>query len=251
MNKSTDRIYSKKTPAVGDFHFGKRTARVFDDMLIRSVPFYGEIQGMIQDMARDFAVAGTNVYDLGCSTGTTLVLLDKALPTSVRLVGVDNSEDMLQKASEKFEKARLRREIQLDCADLDGPLTLENTSVVIMNLTLQFIRPLRREQVVRKIAQGLNEKGCFILIEKVLSQDPAVNRNFIKYYYDFKQRNGYSALEISQKREALENVLIPYRTEENQDLLLRCGFASCDIFFKWYNFCGYIARKGALWEVNS
>jgi tRNA (cmo5U34)-methyltransferase len=114
---------------------------------------------------------------------------------------------------------------------------------VSLVLTLQFIRPLNREKLVRDIANGLNENGCLILVEKVLGEDSLFNRQFIKYYYDYKARVGYSELEIRQKREALENVLIPYKLLENRELLLRSGFRYVDTFFKWYNFCGMVAVK--------
>jgi len=110
-------------------------------------------------------------------------------------------------------------------------------------LTLQFVRPLYRDALLASIYQGMNENGCLILVEKVLGESSTLNRLYIKYYYDFKRQNGYSDLEISQKREALENVLIPYKLLENRELLLRTGFRSVDVFFKWYNFCGIIAVK--------
>lgn len=244
LDSNPDKIYSEKEQQVTDFNFGNRTAQVFDDMLIRSVPFYMEIQRMMVELAGHFAIPGSNVYDLGCSTGTSLLLLNEVVKPDVTLVGVDNSPEMLKKAREKFQKAELKRNIKLHCFDLDNNVEVENASVAILNLTLQFVRPPRREKLIRKIYDGLNANGVLILVEKVLSRDPVLNRDFIKYYYDFKQRNGYSEMEISQKREALENVLIPYRTQENEELLLRSGFSSCEIFFKWYNFCGYIARKG-------
>ena len=128
-------------------------------------------------------------------------------------------------------------------ADLNQGIHLENASVVVMILTLQFIRPLYREQLIRSILSGMNQNGCLLLVEKVLGEDSFFNRTFIKYYYDFKKRNGYSEMEVSQKREALENVLIPYKLLENRELLLNEGFRYCDAFFKWYNFCGLVAVK--------
>jgi tRNA (cmo5U34)-methyltransferase len=110
-------------------------------------------------------------------------------------------------------------------------------------LTLQFIRPLHREPLVQSIYNGLNDNGCLILVEKVLGEHSTFNRLFIQHYYEMKLRNGYTQLEIAQKREALENVLIPYRLEENKELLRRVGFRHVDVFFKWYNFCGMIALK--------
>ncbi len=115
--------------------------------------------------------------------------------------------------------------------------------MVVMVLTLQFIRPLHRDRLISSILQGLNENGCLVLVEKVLGEDSLFNRLFIKYYYDLKKRHGYSELEIAQKREALENVLIPYKLLENRELLMRVGFRHVDVFFKWYNFCGIVAVK--------
>jgi len=113
----------------------------------------------------------------------------------------------------------------------------------VMNLTLQFVRPLHRERLVKQIFDGMLARGAFILIEKLTVSDGDLNRLFINYYYDMKRRNGYSELEISQKREALENVLIPYRLEENVELLKGAGFRSVEMFFRWYNFCGLVAVK--------
>ncbi|HEY8241052.1 MAG TPA: tRNA (cmo5U34)-methyltransferase, partial [Kiritimatiellia bacterium] len=135
------------------------------------------------------------------------------------------------------------RPVQLECVDLNQGLTVENASVVILNLTLQFVRPLYREKIIRSIASGINDGGCLILVEKVLTENSTINRLFIKYYYEMKKRNGYSELEIAQKREALENVLIPYHYDENRSLLLENGFKACDIFFRWYNFCGIVAIR--------
>jgi tRNA (cmo5U34)-methyltransferase len=128
-------------------------------------------------------------------------------------------------------------------ADVHEGFVIENASVVTMILTLQFVRPLYRERVMQRIYNGLNEQGCLILIEKLTSQDTLFNRLFIGYYYDFKRRNGYSETEITQKREALENVLIPYRLEENVELLKSSGFGSIECFFRWYNWCGIVAVK--------
>ena len=228
---------------IADFNFGEKVASVFDDMLDRSVPFYREIQKMIVEMAIDFSVDGTNIYDLGCSTGTTLLNLGQNVCSKVKFIGIDYSQDMLAKCKQKLDAHSFSKEYELICADLNQGVSIENASVVVMVLTLQFIRPLRRDKLIGSILRGLNENGCLILVEKVLGEDSFFNRLFIKYYYDFKKQNGYSELEIAQKREALENVLIPYKLLENRELLLKEGFRYCDVFFKWYNFCGMVAIK--------
>jgi tRNA (cmo5U34)-methyltransferase len=233
----------KDPQTAADFTFGPKVANVFDDMVDRSVPFYREIQRMVGEMAADLAVAGTNVFDLGCATGTTLLHLDPGVAPNVRFVGVDNSEDMLARCREKLAAGNLRHECELVCADLNQSVSIDNASLVLMVLTLQFVRPLHRESLIQSIHGGLNQNGALILVEKVLGEETDLNRLFIKYYYDLKKRHGYSEMEIAQKREALENVLVPYRLLENRELLLRSGFRSVDVFFKWYNFCGIIALK--------
>ena len=234
-----------KTPKalIEDFNFGQDTARVFDDMVDRSVPFYLEIQRMIGELAADFAVPGSQIYDLGCSTGTTLLALDRAVTADVTLVGIDASADMLEQARQKFAAAELRHPYRLLQQNLEHDLRLEHASVVILNLTLQFVRPLYRDRLIAAIAEGMLEDGCLLLVEKVLGQNSTLNRLFIRHHYEFKRRNGYSDMEIAQKREALENVLIPYHFEENRELLLRHGFRVCEVFFRWYNFCGLIAIR--------
>jgi tRNA (cmo5U34)-methyltransferase len=243
MSSTRDELFRNEVRRVKDFDFGEDTAKVFDDMLDRSVPFYTEIQCMIGEIAADFAVPGTNLYDLGCSTCNTFKQIDSLVSDGVKFIGVDSSEAMLAKAKEKLADHAMTHPVELVCSDLNKSVNVENASVVLMNLVLQFIRPLRRTQVVEEIASGINKDGCLILVEKVLSPDSAINRLFIKYYYDMKKRNGYSEMEIAKKREALENVLIPYHYFENRDLLLASGFRHCEMFFRWYNFCGMIAIK--------
>ena len=226
-----------------DFTFDAETAMVFDDMVNRSVPFYGEIQRMVCELSRDFAVPGTNLYDIGCSTGTTLLHLDKILDPSIKLIGIDNSREMLNKFSEKIAEQKTGRDILTLESDLNSPQSFENASVFLSLLTLQFVRPLNRERLIKNIFSGCCDNGCLILVEKVTGSSTKLNRLYIEHYYDFKRRSGYSELEISQKREALENVLIPYHREENQELLLNAGFSHVEEFFRWYNFIGIIALK--------
>ena len=237
-----DRIFADPNRKVSDFSFNAETAEVFEDMLDRSVPGYREIQRMICELASDFAVDGTNVYDLGCSTGTTIRNLD-AIPQQVRLVGVDSSQAMLDKASHAFSASALRHPYSLVCRNLNEGAQVAEASVVVMSLTLQFVRPLHRERVLRDIHGGLHDDGCLILVEKVLGEESLLNRLFIQHYHEFKQRNGYSEIEIARKREALENVLLPYRLKENEEMLRQVGFRGVDVFFKWYNFAGVLALK--------
>jgi tRNA (cmo5U34)-methyltransferase len=118
-----------------------------------------------------------------------------------------------------------------------------STKVVICNYTLQFIRPMVRETLLRKIYDSLEEGGVFIFSEKVLSENATLNKQLIDCYYSFKKEQGYSEYEIVQKREALENVLIPYTMTENIEMAKKSGFSSCDVLFRWANFATFIACK--------
>jgi tRNA (cmo5U34)-methyltransferase len=238
-----DEVYREARSRIGDFKFDRSVAGVFDDMVTRSVPFYGEIQRMIVEIARDFALPGTRIYDLGCSTGTTFANLHSHLDPSVHFVGVDNAAEMLDKCRTKLADRGVDRPLDLLCRDLNEGIAIENASLVTLILTLQFVRPLRRERLMADIYRGLLSQGCLVLVEKVLAEESMFNRLFINYYYDLKRREGYSDTEIAQKREALENVLIPYKLLENRELLLSTGFRAVDVFFKWYNFCGIVAVK--------
>lgn len=239
---SADKVFSEiQKPS--DFEFNNKVAGVFDDMVSRSVPFYEEMQRMVAEIAGKHAQSNTKIYDLGCSTGTTMLLMDKTVGEDVDFVGIDDSAEMIAKCREKIDSYKLNRNIELEVADLTVDVPIKNASVVAMVLVLQFIRPINREEILKKICDGMVEGGVFIIIEKILTEEKSFNREFIDFYYDYKRRNQYSELEISQKREALENVLIPYKTSENIDLLKDAGFSEAEVFFKWYNFTGIVAKK--------
>ncbi len=238
-----DEVFKGEIEKVSDFKFGANVASVFDDMVNRSVPFYGEMQRMMAEIAADHAVEGSDVYDLGCSTGTTMIGMDTLVNPHIRFVGIDDSQEMLDKCKSKLIEIGFTRNYDLRCADLNQGVAIDNASVVVLCLTLQFVRPIYRERLVRDIYNGLRPGGALILIEKILAEESRFNRDFIRYYYNYKRRNQYSELEISQKREALENVLIPYKLSENISLLRDQGFAHCEVFFKWYNFAGLVAVK--------
>jgi tRNA (cmo5U34)-methyltransferase len=212
-------------------------------MVNRSVPFYGEMQRMIAELAADHAREGTNVYDLGCSTGNTLIGMNTTVPEHISFIGVDDSQEMLDKCRLKLQQNGFTRSFDLVNADLNQGVAVDNASVAVSCLTLQFVRPIYREKLVRSVYNGLIPGGVFILVEKILAEENSFNRDFIRYYYDMKRRNHYSDMEIAQKREALENVLIPYKLSENILLLRECGFSHTELFFKWYNFAALIAVK--------
>lgn len=241
-----DTLFQGELAPLGDFTFNEAVARVFDDMLARSVPFYLEQQAMARQIATKFWVPGRTAYDLGCSTGTTLANLAAELSDPTRLVGIDGSGAMLERARQRLAAASPSGRVELICADLNEPLDdvpLRDAGLVTMFWTLQFIRPLRRDAVISWIYDGLLEDGALVVTEKILTDNSDMNRFFIDLYYDFKRRNGYSDEEIARKREALENTLVPYRSSENIELLRRNGFEIVETFFQWFNFAGYLCIK--------
>lgn len=226
-----------------DFTFNDRVADVFDDMLNRSIPHYRDvIDGMAQLLACHLA-AGSTVYDLGCSTGTTLLELAHRLPDKqLRYIGIDNAPAMLDKARRKSAMFTKSAMIQFQQTDITC-CPLPNAAGILCNYTLQFLRPLTRQDFVRRIYESLPEGGIFFLSEKTISHAGRLNRDFIEIYHAFKKKQGYSELEIAAKREALENVLVPFSLEENIALLRQVGFEEIETFFKWFNFTAIVALK--------
>jgi tRNA (cmo5U34)-methyltransferase len=234
----TDKVFNKTISK--QFEFDEEVASVFDDMLDRSVPFYKEMQRLSIVFANNFLENGSKVYDLGCSTGTTLIELSKSCNKTLNLIGIDSSEAMLELASKKAKAFGV--DIDFICSDIFD-VNLKGAKVIFSNYTLQFIRPLQREKLIKKIYDSLEDGGIFIFSEKLVSQNSILNKQFIDEYYSFKKTQGYSEFEISQKREALENVLIPYTEDENNKMIKDAGFSHCEMVFKWVNFATFIAIK--------
>jgi tRNA (cmo5U34)-methyltransferase len=202
---------------------------------------YQECQSLAVHWCAQLAQANTSVYDLGCSTGTLLLKLSQSIDKSkeVTLLGVDNSQAMLEKSRKTLQESPTP--CKLIEADLNQGISIQNASIVVMNYTMQFVLPENRAQLLKNIYAGLVPGGSLVLIEKIKSVVPELDRTFIELHHQFKRDRGYSNLEISRKREALENVLIPWTVEENQALIKQAGFSTVDLFFKWNNFAGFIA----------
>jgi tRNA (cmo5U34)-methyltransferase len=238
-----DRIFDDEG-RVSDFEFDEKVARVFDDMVARSVPYYDEIQRLQVELAVEFLPDRESlVYDLGCSTGTTLHLLAShpRCPKAARFAGIDNSAAMLAEAKAKL--GGTGGVVELVEADLNAGVELKPCRIVFLNWTLQFVRPLYREALVRRVYEALEPGGALFLSEKVLLSNSFLNRLYIEHYLRYKRSRGYSDAEIQRKREALENVLVPYRLEENRLMLERAGFGTIDPFFRWLNFACLLAVK--------
>lgn len=237
-----DKLFQSGAPGE-DFSFNDRVAEVFDDMLNRSVPYYSGVIGGIAELLRLQRLDNRAVYDLGCSTGTTLLELARLLPDiNCRFIGIDNAPAMIKKARLKAEMFSKTGAVQFREDDIITA-GLDNAGAILCNYTLQFIRPMKRLQFVRRLFDALPAGGLCIVSEKIISHDKKLNRDFIGIHHRFKRRQGYSELEIAAKREALENVLIPFSIEENIDLLRQAGFQSVETFFQWFNFASFAALK--------
>ena len=233
-----DKVFTK--PIKKQFEFDEEVAAVFDDMLQRSVPFYKESQRITEFFALKQLEDGGVLYDLGCSTASLLLNIHRELKNKAELIGLDNSEAMLDQARKKSEA--YGADIEVYNADI-LEYEYKEADVFVSNYTLQFIRPLVREELIKKISSSLKKDGVFIFSEKVISHHSKLNKDLIECYYEFKKEQGYSEYEIMQKREALENVLVPYSEEENIKMALNNGFSHCEVIFRWANFATFIAIK--------
>ncbi len=242
MNKlKQDNIYASQRP-LEDFVFDEKVAAVFTDMINRSVPGYATIISMIGVLADRYCTSGSNVYDLGCSLGgATLAMTHHISHKDYRIVAVDNSHAMITRFRATL-AAEKKHNIELVCADL-ADIDIHNASVVVLNFTLQFIPLAQRAALLSRIHDGMNPGGILILSEKIRFADEPLNELLIDMYHRFKETQGYSQLEISQKRSALENVLIPETIATHKERIQQAGFVSCDTWFQCFNFASLIAFR--------
>ncbi len=232
------------TEAVGAFQFDRSVAAVFPDMIRRSVPGYQTILTGCGELAALYHQPGTQLYDLGCSLGATALTLRRHLPEDCgcRIIAVDNSEAMLVRAQEYIKAYKSSISIELRCEDIQDTV-IENASVVTLNFTLQFLAPESRRTLLEKIYAGLNPGGILILSEKVHFEDAVLQQSIEHLHLQFKRANGYSELEISQKRAALENVLITETLAAHLNRLRAVGFAHAGAWFQAYNFVSVLCVK--------
>lgn len=242
MERKKDDIFGSPLEKIVDFKFDEKVANVFEDMLHRSIPGYSTVINMIGMFAGKYAIDGSNIYDLGCSLGAASFAMQKKIEKkAVNIIAVDNSDHMIKRAKE-FDAMNKSSNIKFICDDILN-IDFQNASIVVLNFTLQFIPLHIREILLQKIYDGMLEGGALILSEKISFEDHPLEERQIDRYYYFKRLNGYSEMEISQKREALENVLIPETLSTHFDRLKKVGFTTCDLWFQCFNFSSIIAEK--------
>ncbi len=226
---------------MGDFVFDDTVVRVFPDMINRSVPGYATLVAMIGDLAAELAQPGTRCYDLGCSLGAVgFAMADSLRGRDVEILAVDNSSDMIQALRVRMNERRPGVKLRPLCRDLKT-LEIANASLVVLNLTLQFIELDSRLELLRRIRHGLIPGGVLILTEKVVFDDPRRQRRMESLHTAFKRARGYSDLEISQKRAALERVMTPDSVPAHLERLHQAGFAEAQVWFQCFNFASMLA----------
>lgn len=243
QNDTRDRIFSRQLEQLTSFRFDEKVAEVFPDMLKRSIPGYPAIISMIETLTSRFAQPGSNLYDLGCSLGASAFSMLQGLKVEgCRIIAVDNSEAMIRRCVAGQPDIDPGGLIEFICDDIDK-IEIKQASMVVLNFTLQFIAPEKRCDLLKRIYAGMNPGGILVLSEKVKFENAPVNELLIDVYHAFKRENGYSDLEISQKRTALENVLIPETVTNHRDRLIRAGFSSAEQWFQCFNFMSMLAIK--------
>jgi tRNA (cmo5U34)-methyltransferase len=236
-----DRLYAAEGRQGGRFVFDEAVAEVFPDMLQRSVPGYPLLVEMIGLLASCHLLPATRCYDLGCSLGAvTLTLSPYAQSADVEIIAADNSFAMLRQLALRLRRLPDVAHVQPLCADV-GDVVIERACVVVLNLTLQFIAPAERLELLQRIRGGLLPDGVLILTEKVCFDDPTEQTTMTGLHEAFKRAHGYSELEISRKRSALDNVLVPDSVRGHQERLQAAGFGRHTLWFRCLNFVSFLA----------
>jgi tRNA (cmo5U34)-methyltransferase len=241
--RDKDRLYADPREVIADFVFDERVAAVFPDMIQRSVPGYATIINMIGTLASRGVKPGTRCYDLGCSLGAAALAMRRGMGgRPVPIIAVDNSQPMLERARVLLDRSGDADAIELVCADvLEVPI--ESAAMVVLNFTLQFIDPAQRSALLARIYEGLLPGGMLVLSEKITLPSESMQQLFTAMHHSFKQAQGYSDLEISQKRSALERVLLPERLDTHRQRLHGVGFETVEVCFQCFNFVSLLAIK--------
>ena len=243
MSQDTDNIYAQRRLNIADFQFDDQVANVFPDMIKRSVPGYSHIIGAIGILSAQYAQANSNVYDLGCSLGAaTISMRHRITAPGVKIVAVDSSEAMISRSADYLDNEDSTIPVETRCADITKT-SIENCSFAVLNFTLQFIDPTLRLETLQSIYKGLLPGAALILSEKLAFEDAYLEQLLMNHHHDFKRANGYSDLEISQKRQAIERVLLPETEAQHTERLLSAGFSHVSKWFQSFNFASFIAIK--------
>ena len=242
-----DRIYADNETGDEPFRFNTDVAQVFPDMLRRSIPGYAASLEAIGSLAARYVTAGTNCYDLGCSLGAATIAMRQGIRApDCRIFSVDNAPAMIERCEELIaadnEASGSRTPVEILLDDIRD-VAIANAAMVVMNYTLQFLDMAGRDALIQKIFDGLRPDGLFLLSEKVVYTDPHMEQLLVDLHHEHKRRNAYSELEVSRKRAALENVLVPETVAAHRGRLDRAGFAHSGVWLRYFNFVSIVAIK--------
>lgn len=244
---SRDKIYATDRIDDQPFRFDASVADVFPDMLRRSIPGYLASLEAIGSLAARYVKAATHCYDLGCSLGAaTLAMRQGIRVPDCRIIAVDNAPAMIERCEQviardnEINPAATPVDIQLE--DIRNT-QISNASMVTVNYTLQFLSVNDRSAAIARIADGLLPGGLLLLSEKVVDEDPDMETLLVDLHHEHKRRNAYGELEISRKRAALENVLIPETVAVHRERLIAAGFAHTAVWLRYFNFVSIVAIK--------
>ena len=237
-----DSIYASEQQGK-DFSFDQNVVEVFPDMIQRSVPGYATIVSTMGKLAGEYAQSNSNLYDLGCSLGAVTLSMRRNIRTdNCHIIAVDNSQAMVERCKIHLQGFKSDVPVTVTLGDINE-LEIQNASVVAMNFTLQFIPPLQRQAVLEKIYANLKPGGVLLLSEKIKAENEQCDNLLIDLHHDFKRHNGYSELEISQKRTAIENVMRPDTLSTHFNRLSDIGFSQTQVWYQCFNFCSMVAIK--------
>ena len=243
QESDTDLIFSNKQSKIKDFAFDAQVVEVFPDMISRSVPGYSTIIDTIGRLSQRYVIDNSQVYDLGCSLGAATLAMRKAITAkNCKIIGIDSSSAMVERCKMHVNAFKGDTPVEI----IEGnilDIEIENASMVVLNFTLQFIAPEQRQELLTKIARGLKPGGLLLLSEKIAHNDQVCNELLIDLHHDFKRANGYSELEIAQKRTALENVMRTDTLDSHLNRLKQAGFKHNAPWFQCFNFFSLIAIK--------
>ncbi|CAM3907957.1 carboxy-S-adenosyl-L-methionine synthase CmoA [Rheinheimera salexigens] len=238
-----DSIYAAPLGEVQDFRFDDQVADVFPDMIQRSVPGYHTIIQTIGKLTAKYQQPDSLYYDLGCSLGAaTLAMRRNLTAENCKIISVDNSSAMVERCERHLQSFRSDVPVDVQLADIRH-IDISNAAVVVINFTLQFLPKTDRDQLIQQIYNGLKPGGLLILSEKFIHSQTTENELLIDLHHDFKRANGYSELEVSQKRTALENVMQPDTLQQHARRLSQAGFSQQTVWFQCFNFCSMLAIK--------
>ncbi|MCT8249873.1 carboxy-S-adenosyl-L-methionine synthase CmoA [Proteus vulgaris] len=239
-----DSLFATPIANLGDWRFDEKVAEVFPDMIKRSVPGYSNIISMIGMLAGRFVTPNSQVYDLGCSLGAATLSMRRNIDvTGCKIIGVDNSPAMVERCQRHINAYKADTPVDIIEGDILD-IEINNASMVVLNFTLQFLAPNDRQLLLNRIYQGLNPGGVLVLSEKFSFEDKEIGELLFNMHHDFKRANGYSELEISQKRSMLENVMLTDSVETHKARLHNAGFPHTEVWFQCFNFGSLLAIKG-------